>query len=260
MTLEMDGVRIGPNAAPRLDVPYLRLEVGQVHAVLGPNGAGKSTLMAVLAGALQPDAGLVRFMGQPWASWSLSAAARRRAWLPQQQHMPFDLRAEQVVALGRHAHVHRPHPREGLLIGECLTRAGAQGLTGRFYQQLSGGEQARIQWARVLAQLVPHPLEAGPTWLMLDEPNAALDLRHQRALMAVAREHAEQGGGVLVVLHDLALAAQWADQVLVLQEGRLCAQGDVGHTLTADMIQRVWGVTALWHRVPGEARERLSVA
>jgi iron complex transport system ATP-binding protein len=230
----------------------MALAPGLVHVLLGPNGAGKSTLMGLLAGAIDPDAGQVKFMGQPWAAWSLAAAARRRAWLPQHHHMPFDLRVEQVVALGRHAHVQRPHPQEAALVAECLRRAGAEPLSGRRYLQLSGGEQSRVQWARALAQLTPHPLDAGVTWLMLDEPTAALDLRHQSALMRVARDHASAGGGVVVVLHDLSLAARWADEVVVLQAGHVRAQGPLRDTLSPVLIEDVWGVKASWLQAPDE--------
>lgn len=255
MNLQLDDVYMGAANAPRLRVPNLRLEPGRVHAVLGPNGAGKSTLMGLLAGAISPDQGQVSFLGQPWSAWSLAAAARCRAWLPQQHQMPFDLLVEQVVALGRHAHVNRPHPQESQLVAQCLHRANADALSGRSYLQLSGGEQARVQWARVLAQLIAHPQDAGVSWLLLDEPTAALDLRHQRAMMQVARDHADAGGGVVVVLHDLALAARWADEAVVLQSGHVRAQGPLRTTLTATLIEEVWGVSAFWAPGPFEGQD-----
>jgi iron complex transport system ATP-binding protein len=225
-----------------LDVPALQLAPGLVHAVLGPNGAGKSTLLHALAGLLPPMASKVRLDGRPLTAWPPEALARQRALLSQSHVVPFDFLVDDIVQMGRYPHRRHPHPDETLLPRQLLGRTGAAHLLGRHHATLSGGEQARVQLARVLAQIARHAGSTGHRWLLLDEPTAALDLAHQLAVGKLLRELAAEGVGIVVVLHDLNLALSCADRVLVLQDGQLVCQGACEAVLQADLVKRVWGV------------------
>ncbi|HET6786784.1 MAG TPA: ATP-binding cassette domain-containing protein, partial [Aquabacterium sp.] len=155
---------------------------------------------------------------------------------------PFDFEVDDIVRMGRYPHSEHPHPREHTLIDHCLEQAGARSLKGRRYEQLSGGEKARVQLARVLAQVHARPADSSPRWLLLDEPTAALDLAHQHALMRLLQRLAAQGLGVLIVLHDINLASAYADQVLVMNEGRIDTCGHSAHVLQPPLVRRIWGV------------------
>lgn len=231
-----------------LDVPFVQLQAGQVHAVLGPNGAGKSTFMHALCGLEGGSSRRVHLNGRLLADWDTVELARHRALLSQELQVPFDFSVRDIVRMGRHPHAHRPHPLEGELVAQCLDTVGALHLIDRLHAGLSGGEKARVQLARVLAQVTPHPDDDAPRWLMLDEPTAALDLAHQHSVMRLMQQLAAQGHGVVVVLHDLNLAEAYADQALVLRDGRLDTMGRCDEVLQPTLIQRIWGV--LCERLP----------
>lgn len=237
------GVRVG--GVQLLDGVSLRLSPGEVGAVLGPNGAGKSTLLSALAGLRLPDAGQVVLGGRPLPSLAAATLALERAVLPQDTGVAFDFSVRDVVELGRYPHRMAPARDEAGIVRAAMALTGVGHLAGRALNSLSGGERARAQLARVLAQIW-HPLPDGrPRWLLLDEPTAALDLRHQHATMATVRRWARgQGVGVLAVLHDPNLALRYADRVWVLDGGRLQASGAPAQTLTPALLQRVWGVRA----------------
>lgn len=237
------GVRVG--GAQLLDGVSLRLSPGEVGAVLGPNGAGKSTLLSALAGLRLPDVGQVVLGGRPLPSLAAATLALERAVLPQDTGVAFDFSVRDVVELGRYPHRMAPARNEAGIVQAAMALTGVGHLAGRALNSLSGGERARAQLARVLAQIW-HPLPDGrPRWLLLDEPTAALDLRHQHATMATVRRWARgQGVGVLAVLHDPNLALRYADRVWVLDGGRLQASGTPAQTLTPALLQRVWGVRA----------------
>jgi len=226
-----------------LDVPSLHLEPGQMYALLGPNGAGKSTLLHALAGLMPRLLPHIQLHGKPLSKWQPLALARQRALLSQEQHMPFDFSVDDVVRLGRYPHRQYPHPHEADLLDQCLQRTDALRFKSRPYSQLSGGEKARVQLARVLAQTFPLPQDTQARWLMLDEPTAALDLSHQHAVMNLLHQLAQQGAGVLVVVHDLNLALRYADQVLIMSKGCLMASGATASTLTPSWVSDVWGVS-----------------
>ncbi len=225
-----------------LDVPHLALQAGQVHAVLGPNGAGKSTLLHALCGLSAHSAKRVHLHQRPLCDWPALALARQRALLSQALQVPFDFSVRDIVGMGRHPHAECPHPQEATLIDQALHTTGALHLIDRLYAGLSGGEKARVQLARVLAQITPLPSSQTPCWLLLDEPTAALDLAHQHAVMGLLRDLAWQGHGVVVVVHDLHLAQTYADQAIVMREGRIDAQGPSAQVLQPGLIQRIWGV------------------
>lgn len=214
----------------RLSAVDLVLEPGELVGVIGPNGAGKSTLLSVLAG-LQPLAqGVVTLDQQPLESLPARQRARQIGYLAQSGHSAWALQVEDIVAMGR------------LPWGDCDAQAiaaamcdsGAEALRGRRIDALSGGEQARVWLARVLA--------GQPQLLLADEPVASLDLYYQRAVMQTLRGFADSGRSALVALHDLALAARYCDRLLLLADGRLHAAGSPAQVLQADLLQAVYGL------------------
>ena len=235
MTLEARavGYRIAWRAL--LDGVSLRLAPGEVLALAGPNGAGKSTLLRLLAGDLAPTSGAVLLDGRPLASFRARDLALRRAVLPQQTLLQFAFAAREVVAMGRHPHLarHGETDQDEAIVRAAMGRTETLPLAERAYPSLSGGEQGRVSLARTLAQEAP--------LLLLDEPTAALDLRHQQAVLATARTLAAEGAAVLAVLHDLNLAAAYADRVALLAAGRLVTVGTPWATLTATTLSEIFG-------------------
>ena len=218
----------------------LQVQPGRVHALIGPNGAGKSTLLKILAGDLAPHAGSATLNGRALRDWPARELARLRAVLPQAENLRFAFSAAQVVELGRLASLRGNDASEQALILEALRWAGAETLAARSYPTLSGGERARVQFARVLAQIW-QPGDA-PRYLLLDEPTASLDLAHQHDCLAAARRFAATGAGILVVLHDPNLALTYADEVSLLCCSELVAGGAPGEVLNKRNLERVYGV------------------
>ncbi|ESR23893.1 heme ABC transporter ATP-binding protein [Lutibaculum baratangense] len=234
-------VRLGGRSVLRVD--RLTLEAGELTVVVGPNGAGKSTLMRVMSGELVPHRGNVALAGRRLADWTPAELATARAVLPQATTLAFPFTVFEVVGLGLiSAGRGLAAPDRRRRVEDALARAGLADYAHRFYQQLSGGEQQRVQFARVLCQLPARGRGRGPTWLMLDEPTASLDLRHQFAILDEARNHAHRDGGAVAILHDLNLASLYADRLLVLGEGGLKADGRPGEVLSQRLVEDVFGV------------------
>jgi iron complex transport system ATP-binding protein len=211
----------------------LEVRAGELLALVGPNGAGKSTLLGALCGDLPPATGTVAFAGRPLADWAPVELARRRAMLPQRTVLSFPFTVAEVVGMGRAPWVGTPHAAEDdEAVAEALRLTGVAGLAGRVFAALSGGEQARVALARVLAQRTPT--------VLLDEPTAALDLHHQELVLTLARARARQGDSVVVVLHDLGLAAAYADRIALLAGGRLVADGPPAEVLTEARLSAVY--------------------
>ena len=239
-----------------LDQVSLELQPGEFHALLGRNGAGKSTLLRILAGELRPDQGQVSLNGRPLRDWTPLQRARLRAVLPQQEALRFGFTAAQVVALGRYASPQHGPAREQQIVQEALQLAGVAALAERKYPSLSGGERARVQLARVMAQVWEAPQEpelAGGRYLLLDEPTASLDLAHQHGCLLQARCFAASRVGVLAVLHDPNLALRYADRCTVLDGGRVVGQGATREVLTAGLLERAYGVGIELLQTAGEA-------
>ena len=244
-------VTIGPRRL--LDDVDLGVLPGRVTALLGPNGAGKSTLLKVMAGSLTPASGEVLLDGRPLSAWDPAACARRRAVLTQDLHLPFAFTVQEVAMMGRYPHTRRRETtRDEDIVHRCLAAAGTAHLSGRLFPTLSGGEKQRTHWARVLAQLnagAPHAPDSPAEPLrgscaLLEEPTSTLDLGHHHALLDRARSLAAAGAGVLVVLHDLNLAAQYADTIAMLHAGRLVATGTPEDVLTPRLLHQVYGMEA----------------
>jgi len=232
-----------------LDDVSLTVNAGETVVVVGQNGAGKSTLLKLLAGdrlaAQMHIEGSVHIAGKPMSAWSLAERARLRAVLPQRPELAFAFTAREVAAFGRYPVSARwRDPRDGQIVDEALALADAAHLAGREVNTLSGGEQARVHFASVLAQLWDTD-DLRPRFLLLDEPTAALDLAHQHAVLATSRTFAAQRNlGVVAILHDLNLAAAYGDRVVVLRAGRVLAQGKPADVLQPAIIAEGFGVAA----------------
>lgn len=225
--------------AGRLDGISAALQPGEITAICGPNGAGKSSLLQCLAGLLTADSGAVNLDEAPLFSLHPRQRAQSIGYLPQSGEIAWDVSVRNLVALGRLPHGDRGEAQ----IAAALRALDLESIQGRPVSTLSGGEKARALLARVLA--------GEPRWILADEPLAALDLGHQLHLIAHLRRAAQAGAGVVLVLHDLALAMNHADRVLVLDHGRVAADGAPDTALDPALIGRVWGVSARWLGEPG---------
>lgn len=233
--LDLTEVSCRRGGRPVLDRVSLAVRPGRLLALVGPNGAGKSTLLALMCGDLPLAGGEVRLDDRPLQQWSASDLARVRSVLLQSNDVSFSFTARAVVEMGRNPWTGRPEADEDeVAVADAMTVADVNHLAERSYNSLSGGERARVSLARVLAQRTPI--------VLLDEPTAALDLRHQEEVMTVARALAHEGRAVIVVLHDLSLAAAYADEIAVIAEGTLGAVGTPTEVLTAEMVRSVYGV------------------
>lgn len=223
---------------PALDAVSFSVAPGEFVALTGPNGAGKSTAIRALLGLVPLSAGEARLGGDPVSALSPLQRGQRAAWLAQDRSSAWAIRVKDLAALGRFAWSGAPYERladaDRAIVDDALARAGASALADRPLDALSGGEQARAHLARALAARAPV--------LAVDEPAAALDLRHQHEAMAVLRAEADRGAAVIAALHDLGAAARWADRVIVLDQGRVAADAAPEAALSADLLARVFGV------------------
>lgn len=214
----------------------LQASLGRVNAIVGPNGSGKSTLLKAMTGEL-PFSGQIELNALDVAKalpWQLSD---QRAVLSQATPLSFPFQVIEIVRLGTQGH----QIDADRLAQEALYDVGLGGYENRLYQELSGGEQQRAQLARVLCQARAPGTPMSNRWLFLDEPVASLDIAHQLQVMQIARDFADQGGGVVVVMHDLNLTAMFADLVIVMAKGRLHSIGTVEDALTSDTLSTVYG-------------------
>ncbi|WP_215394743.1 MULTISPECIES: heme ABC transporter ATP-binding protein [unclassified Leucobacter] len=230
-----------------LDDVNIELRAGEVLSLLGPNGAGKSTLLSLMSGDLDPDAGAVKFHGKKISEWSLLDLSRRRGVLLQDNQLLFPFTVHQVVEMGRapwRRTVREDEDNEA--IAEGIQAADIAHLGSRRVPSLSGGERARTAFARVIA--------GRSGMLMLDEPTAALDLKHQEAVLSLARARAEAGDAVIVVLHDLNLAAAYSDRIALLRKGKIVACDTPDAILTPEILTDVYEtpVEVIPHPVTGK--------
>jgi iron complex transport system ATP-binding protein len=249
MTLAADRVAFARGARPILRELSLTIHPGEVLAVVGPNGAGKSTLLGLLAGELAPSEGAVRLDGVDLRRWPLDGLATRRALLPQASRVSPGLGCRELVELGASGGAWRASARVRTCVAWSFARCGAEHLASRRYDALSGGEQQLVQLVRVLAQLRLDEGAAGKT-LLLDEPTASLDLARQHRLLALVRSLAASGLAVVVILHDLGLAARYGDRVALVDDGRLVV-GAAETILAPERLARAFAVDATWTNVDG---------
>jgi iron complex transport system ATP-binding protein len=239
-TLALNSVNAAPWGQALLQDITLTLEPGAVLALAGPNGAGKSSLLRLISGDLPIDSGQLTFCGRPLSTWPARERAQRLGVLPQLSLLNFPYTVEEVVLLGR-----TPHSSGQTVDLDVVQRAleltDTLRLRDRLYTQLSVGEKQRTQLARVIAQIYGPESLAG-SLLLLDEPTSSLDLAHQQQVLKAIRELAQQGCSVVLVIHDLNLAASIADRILVLTQGRQAALGTPDEVFTPALFRQVFGV------------------
>ena len=237
-TLAVHGLSAAYGARAVLNAVEFELPAGEMAALLGPNGAGKSTLLRCATGALRPSAGTVLIDGVPVDEFERPALARQVAVVPGQTVVAFPLRVEELVALGRVPHEHPllgPRPADRAAIDGAIERVGINALRDRDVRELSLGERQLAVLAMAIAQ--------APRLLLLDEPTVHLDLRHQVAVMELLRDLSTRDGvTVLAVLHDVNLASHFFDRLVLLDRGRLVADGPPRAVLSAERIRAVYGV------------------
>jgi iron complex transport system ATP-binding protein len=226
----------------------LEIPAGATTAVLGPNGSGKSTLLRLLLGVLRPSSGSVDFQDRPLAAWGREALAREVGVVPQGEEAVFPMSVREVVAMGRYPHLgawRSEGAADRAAVDDAMRRCDVRDLAARPVPTLSGGERQRARLARALAQ------EAAT--LALDEPTAALDIAHEMSIFELLRELGHAGKTVLLVTHNLNLAARYADRLVLLDGGRLAAQGTPAEVLTRETVERVygWPVQIVPHGGPG---------
>jgi iron complex transport system ATP-binding protein len=246
VALDARGVSVDIDGKQILSDASISVRAGEVVALIGPNGAGKSTLLAALTGDQQRTNGAIEVAGRPLDDWKLKELSQQRAVLLQENGVFFPFTVEQVVEMGRAPWQRTPLDYDDeAAVEEALHLTDIVRFRHRQVPSLSGGERARSAFARVLAQ------RTGV--LLLDEPTAALDLRHQEDVLRLARDRAHAGDAVIVVLHDLNLAAAYADRIALLSEGRIVAQGTPTEVLTAERISDIYAqpVEVLTHPVSG---------
>ncbi|WUI02752.1 heme ABC transporter ATP-binding protein [Spirillospora sp. NBC_00431] len=242
VALSASGLTVRRGGVTVLEDVDLELRHGETLLLVGPNGAGKSTLLAALTGDVRPSAGEVTLDGRALRSWTPREQAMRRAMLPQRHTLAFAFTVGEVVRMGRSPWAGTgPEDEDDAVVAQAMRDADVDAFARRSFTSLSGGEQARVALARVLAQ------RAGT--LLLDEPTAALDIRHQEQVFGLLGREAGRGRAVLAVVHDLDLAAAYADRVAVLARGRLVACGPPRRVLTGALLSDVYqhGIEVLRH-------------
>lgn len=247
MTYRTHGVSVSIGAATLLDDVSLEISPGEVVAVAGPNGAGKSTLLSVLAGDRGPTAGTVSLDDRAVSEWPSAELARRRAVMGTDRAVAFAFSAREVAMMGRMPlHGGDPDGADEAVIDELLEAVDCAGLSGRVYATLSTGERQRISLARAVAQVsdAPDTVEA-ERYLLLDEPTSSLDPAHQHTAMRLIRRTADAGRGVLAIVHDLNLAAAYADRVVLMHEARVIETGTPADVLRPDLLEAVFDIPML---------------
>jgi iron complex transport system ATP-binding protein len=235
--LEATGLTVRyPNAsAPALDSVTMVVPRGSFYAVLGPNGSGKSTLLRALLGMVPHAAGQTRVSGRPISDWDRRALAREAGVVPQSESVTFPVSVRELVAMGRYPYLgalQSETSADRRAISEAMRVCDVENLADRFLSTLSGGEIQRTRLARALAQ--------EPNILILDEPTASLDVRHEMEILELLRASANQGMTIFLITHHLDLAARFADRLLILDGGRVAAEGLPREVLTEETLQRVY--------------------
>jgi iron complex transport system ATP-binding protein len=245
-----DGVTFAYPESVRPAVSELSVEIpaGACTAVLGPNGSGKSTLLRLLLGTLAPSAGRIHLSDRSLSAWSRDELARQVGVVPQGEEAVFPMTVREMVTMGRYPHLgpwRRTGDADRRAVDDAMRRCDVHTMAARDIGTLSGGERQRARVARALAQQAPT--------LALDEPTAALDVAHEMAIFELLRDLGHAGKTVLLITHNLNLAARYADRLVLLDGGRLAAEGAPAQVLTRETVERVygWPVEIVPHPGPG---------
>ncbi len=231
-------VRIGEKAV--LDTVSFEVEPGHVIGLIGPNGAGKSTLINVLSGDIQPSSGSVFVDDLPLTDFTPAQLAKVRTVMSQASSIVFDFTVDEIIRMGWVQDDMYVHDVAEQAVREITSVCGISEFLERRYRTLSGGEQRRVQFARALLQVWRIGSSRDIRYLLLDEPTANLDIRHELAVLSLSREIASKRVGVLVVLHDLNLAARFTDELVLLSDGRAIATGPTEKVLDSNQLERVY--------------------
>lgn len=245
MTLAVNNVVLVRGTRTVLNGVSFSVAPGEVVGLLGANGAGKSSLLGLLGGELAATRGEVTLDTVPLSGVSTVMQARGRAVLPQKPSLQFDLRVADVVAMGAYPFPKLCSAKVEQLVQDALAVADVSALADRPYMDLSGGEQQRVHLARVLVQCRSERVPEDARYLLLDEPTASQDPLHQQNVLKVAHDiaHTERVG-VVVVLHDVNLAARWCDRIVLLADGKIVVDGTPADALTPLHLKRVYGIDA----------------
>ncbi|MGY4179968.1 iron complex transport system ATP-binding protein [Bradyrhizobium sp. USDA 4518] len=239
--LEAQSVSMTVGGATLVDAVSLQIGAGEMVAIVGPNGAGKSTLLRMLSGDLRPSRGAIRLRQRDLQTYRPRALAQHRAMLSQHVNVTFPFTVEEIVSMGAGE---SPRAVARALVEAALDEVGLARFRFRQLPTLSGGEQKRAHFARVLVQLACGEALHGPGLLLLDEPTSSLDLRHQIDLVETARRRAARGTAVIAILHDLNLAMRFADRILLLHRGRLAVDGDRTAAMKAETLREIFEIDA----------------
>tara|TARA_B110001452_G_scaffold267107_1_gene275796 strand:- start:1074 stop:1847 length:774 start_codon:yes stop_codon:yes gene_type:complete len=243
MAIRADSVTIHINGTKLLSDMSLEVVPGEVVALVGPNGAGKSTFLSVLAGDLAPSAGMVSYDRRNVSELTFKQRAKYRSVMSQAAPMVFDFTVKDIVDMGWVYRDHGVHVEQfQLAVQQTIAICDIAPLLRRRFNTLSGGEQKRVHFARALLQLWRPENHEEPRYLLLDEPLASLDIKHEIGLLRVIREAATSGLGVLIVLHNLNLAAKFADKIALLNKGKIVGLGAPEAVLSTQSLSSVYGV------------------
>lgn len=239
--LKADNVKLSIGRKQILKGVDVQALAGKFTAIVGPNGCGKTTLLRAITGDL-PYSGRIGLNGRDLSDVSLADQALMRGVLAQSTPLSFPFTVIEVVRMGLMAGTAAADAvlRQNLPL-QTLRQVDLMGYENRFYQELSGGEQQRVQLARVLCQMWDATRDGRPCWLLLDEPVSSLDIAHQNEVMQIARDFAARGGGVIAVMHDLNLTAAFADHVVMMRDGRVVASGEVQQVYTSENLSTAYG-------------------
>jgi len=237
--LSVKNLRVFAEEKPLLRDISFQLACGEVLAIIGPNGAGKSTLLRAICGDMPAKVDELRFFDRPARQWRPEEKARQVAVLGQSSSLDFPFTAAEVVALGRLPHS-TGKAADARIVQAAMRATDVQHLSARLYTLLSGGEKQRTQLARVFAQLWYEADNPPPRLLLLDEPTAYLDLRHQHELMDAVKAFAQAGIAVLMVLHDINLAAHYADKVMAINMGECLEYGSCADVINETLLNTLF--------------------
>ncbi|MDF2940280.1 MAG: transporter related [Gammaproteobacteria bacterium] len=239
--LELKNISLRRKGKVLLDQISLQIEPGKIIGIVGPNGAGKSSLLKILSGSLAPDEGEAALHNQNIGNWTHLERARCCALLSQKPTLAFDFNVKEIVALGRYPYRHLPLNINEEVIARYIGLLDLKALQNQLYSTLSGGEQQRVHLARLLAQ-IDHSATEHKNFLLLDEHMAHLDLTYQYLTFNYLKKIAGEGTGVVVVSHDIAILKKFADEVIVLNQGKLYKRGGPSEALSDEVLKQVFNI------------------